>query len=83
MTQILEDEIRHVSFGYRWLNRWKGESSTWDYWLSNLSSKLGPERAKGQVLIEENRKKAGIPLDWIEKLKHTKNRPKNQKIDRT
>jgi uncharacterized ferritin-like protein (DUF455 family) len=69
MAQILKDEINHVSFGYRWLNQLKGEETTWDCWTSNLNPKLGPKRAKGFVLMEENRRKAGLPDDWIEKLK--------------
>jgi uncharacterized ferritin-like protein (DUF455 family) len=69
MAQILKDEIQHVSFGYRWLNRFKGESPAWDAWLGSLGPKLGPKRAKGFVLMEENRKAAGIPDDWIANLR--------------
>ena len=69
MKQILKDEINHVSFGYRWLNKFRGKSTAWDSWLSSLSPKLGPNRAKGQVFQTENRKKAGIPEDWIEKIR--------------
>lgn len=69
MAQILKDEINHVSFGYRWLNQFKGENSAWDAWLSSLNPKLDPKRAKGFVVLEENRRKAGIPEDWIEKIK--------------
>lgn len=71
MAQILKDEINHVSFGYRWLNQLKGEENSWDYWVSNLNPKLGPKRAKGFVVMEDNRRKAGIPEDWIEKLKQS------------
>lgn len=69
MGQILKDEINHVSFGYRWLNKFKGENPAWDAWIASLSPKLEPKRAKGFTLLEENRRKAGIPDDWIEKLK--------------
>jgi uncharacterized ferritin-like protein (DUF455 family) len=65
MAQILKDEINHVSFGFSWLNKFKGENPAWNSWIDNLSPKI----AKGFVLIEENRRKAGIPGDWIEKLK--------------
>ena len=71
MAQILRDEINHVSFGYRWLNQLKGKEEAWDSWVSHLSPKLDPRRAKGFVFMEENRHKAGIPDDWIEKLKAT------------
>lgn len=69
MAQILKDEIQHVSFGFRWLNRFKGENPAWDAWLASLNPKLGPKRAKGFVLMEENRKLAGIPDDWIANLR--------------
>ncbi len=69
MAQILHDEINHVSFGYRWLNRWRGEHEPWDAWTSSLSAKLSPKRAKGFVVMEDNRRKAGLPDEWIEKIK--------------
>jgi uncharacterized ferritin-like protein (DUF455 family) len=69
MKQILEDEIRHVSFGWRWLNRLKGDNDAWDTWVESLAPKLTPKRAKGFVLLEENRELAGIPKDWILRLK--------------
>lgn len=71
MAQILKDEINHVSFGYHWLNRFKGENDDWNAWIESLSPKLSPKRAKGFVLMEENRRKAGIPETWIQKLKNT------------
>ncbi|HSX10805.1 MAG TPA: DUF455 family protein [Chlamydiales bacterium] len=69
MAQILKDEINHVSFGYRWLNRLKGEESSWDSWVASLHSKLSPKRAKGFTVMEEHRRQAGIPDEWIEKIK--------------
>ncbi len=69
MGQILEDEIHHVSFGYRWLQRLKGEDEPWDAWTRNLYEKLTPKRAKGFVVMEENRRKAGIPEEWIKRIK--------------
>jgi len=69
MAQIVKDEIKHVSFGYSWLNKFKGENPAWDSWIANLSPKIQPKRAKGFVVMEENRRKAGIPDDWIEKIK--------------
>lgn len=65
MGTILQDELRHVSFGWKWLNRLKEVQDPWEAWVSNLSPKLNPKRAKGFVFMEENRRKAGIPEDWI------------------
>lgn len=65
MGQILQDELRHVSFGWRWLQKLKGEKDAWDAWTASLTPKLTPKRAKGFVFMEENRRKAGISDDWI------------------
>lgn len=71
MAQIEQDEIHHVSFGWRWLQKLKDPTlSPWDAWTSHLPSKIAPRRARGFVLHEENRRKASLPDDWIERLKH-------------
>ena len=69
MAQILRDEIRHVSFGWRMLQRFKGAADSWQTWTASLPPRLDPKRAKGFILMEENRLQAGIPNHWIEKLK--------------
>jgi uncharacterized ferritin-like protein (DUF455 family) len=69
MAQILKDEINHVSFGFRWLQKFKGELDSWDAWTQAQGPKLNPQRAKGFVLMEDNRRAAGIPEIWIERLR--------------
>lgn len=69
MEQILSDEIHHVSFGYRWLEKFKGKQDGWESWVESLTPKLTPKRAKGFLVMEENRLKAGIPKEWIERIK--------------
>lgn len=70
MQRILEDEISHVSFGINWLNKLKkDEEESWDVWEQNLPSLMTPARAKGFVLHEEPRRRAGVPESWIQKLK--------------
>lgn len=70
MKTILEDEIRHVSFGLSWLNKWKEQTlSSLEAWKLALPEAVKPLRAKGFVVHEEPRKKAGIPQDWINHLK--------------
>lgn len=71
MAQILKDEITHVSFGWNWLRRFKlNEKTEWDAWEETLQSTLLiPKRAKGFLVHEEPRQKAGIPDEWISKLK--------------
>lgn len=71
MATILHDEISHVSFGWNWLKKFKSEESTeWDAWEEALAkTALAPKRAKGFVLHETPRQQAGIPQEWIDKLK--------------
>ena len=70
MARILKDEIVHVSFGWRWLQKFKKkELSEWDAWKEAQSPLLTPKRARGFLIHEEHRKKAGISKEWIEHLK--------------
>ncbi len=70
MHTILEDEISHVAFGWQWLRKLKAENiSEWTTWRENVPELVTVNRARGFVLFEEHRKRAGIPDDWIEKLK--------------
>lgn len=71
MQQILEDEISHVSFGLNWLKKLKKkDENEWDVWEQNLPPLMTPARAKGFVLHEEPRHRAGVPEEWIQKLKN-------------
>jgi uncharacterized ferritin-like protein (DUF455 family) len=72
MEQILKDEIKHVSFGLQWLRKTKNQEETlWEAWRNSLPSKMTPRRAKGgSLFFPEHRLAAGIPEDWIIKLKN-------------
>ena len=70
MQRIVEDEISHVAFGWNWLKKFKQpEVSEWDTWESNLPPLMTPKRARGFVLEEETRLKAGVSQEWIDNLK--------------
>jgi uncharacterized ferritin-like protein (DUF455 family) len=71
MNTILKDEIAHVKFGWRWLKHFtQGVESEWNAWEQTLTSTLlTPKRAKGFFIHEEPRMQAGIPPEWIAKLK--------------
>lgn len=70
MRQIFEDEISHVSFGMHWLNKMKSPlESSWNCWRDHTTDYLPVSRARGILLQEEPRKKAGVPQDWIEEFK--------------
>lgn len=71
MATILKDEISHVRFGLNWLRRLKDTpANDWDTWEQTLASTLlTPKRAKGFLVHEKPRQEAGVPDDWIAKLK--------------
>lgn len=72
MKQILKDEIAHVSFGCRWLKKWKDPAlSEWECWLQNIPGLMLPSRAKGATFFAEHRKQAGIPAAWIKELERS------------
>ena len=71
MARILNDEISHVRFGWKWLQRFKDPKvSSWIAWSQNLPELITPKRAKGFLVHEEPRKKAGLSDEWIENLKN-------------
>ncbi len=72
MDRILQDEIRHVSFGWKWLNNFRGSENSWDLWTRSQGPKLTPKRAQGFVFHEEHRREAGISEEWIEKFNSLK-----------
>jgi uncharacterized ferritin-like protein (DUF455 family) len=69
MKRILHDEIKHVSFGCRWIKSLNPTSSPWDAWIRDLPPRMTPARAKGPTFHEDHRLKASVPSDWIENLK--------------
>ncbi len=70
MARILKDEIAHVSFGWRWLQKFKKKELTdWDAWKEAQSPLLTPKKARGFLIHEEHRRKAGISEECIENLK--------------
>jgi uncharacterized ferritin-like protein (DUF455 family) len=74
MATILRDEIVHVNFGWKWLQRFKQtDESEWNVWKNTLATTLlTPKRAKGFYVNQEPRIEAGIPLEWVNKLKEYK-----------
>lgn len=65
MNIVLEDEISHVAFGRTWSNLWRKDESLWQYYLNHLPGNLTPARAKGIILNNEARVKAGLDSDFI------------------
>ncbi len=69
IEQVHRDEIRHVAFGWQWLERLKHpEQSAWDAYREALSWPLRPTKARGESFHEPSRRAAGMDPDFIEKL---------------
>ena len=70
MGEILKDEIKHVGFGYYWLNVWSKDQKFWDYYQSLLPEKITPARAKGMIFNSSARINAGMDEEFIHKIKN-------------
>ena len=63
---VYEDEITHVALGVNWLNRWRGDRTMWDYYVSLLPEKVTPARGKGKTFDHEGRLKSGLDSHFVE-----------------
>ena len=68
LDQVHTDEIRHVRFAWRWLDRWRGEAAAWEVYRGSMAPPLGPARARGRDLCTESRRAAGLDPDFIARL---------------
>lgn len=68
LDQVHEDEIRHVHFAWRWLDRWRGEAAAWEAYRGSMAPPLGPARARGRELCLASRRAAGLDPDFIARL---------------
>lgn len=69
MDLIVEDEIKHVGFGVRWLRHFSdGTLSDFDLFTQNLNAYMGPERARGAELNIDARKAAGLDDAFIARI---------------
>lgn len=69
LKRVYEDELTHVALGGHYLNKWRGDSSIWNYYLESLPFPVTPARAKGIHFYEQSRKEAGLSDDFIHELK--------------
>ncbi len=66
IDKVHEDEIRHVAFAWRWLNKWKPEQeSCWQTYERTIRYPLSASRARGSVLDREAREQAGLDEEFI------------------
>lgn len=70
LQEVFEDEIRHVSYGLHWFDRWRNpQEDRWSSYKNSLKFPLTPQRAKGKEFHHEARLKSGLDHEFIEKLK--------------
>lgn len=67
---IHRDEINHVAFGWRWLNRLAAAADPWEVFSSHLLPPLHAGRASGREFHPEPRRLAGMTDAFIEHLHH-------------
>ncbi|MBD63776.1 MAG: hypothetical protein CME62_01100 [Halobacteriovoraceae bacterium] len=72
LLEVLKDEISHVGFGVRYLNKWREDRELWNYYISQLPWPLTPARSKGQHFAYSPRLKAGMPREFIQSQKNYK-----------
>jgi uncharacterized ferritin-like protein (DUF455 family) len=79
MSEVFEDEIRHVRHGLMWFREWKPQDgSDWDCFSERLEFPLSPSRAKGMGFSVAARQRCGLDSDFIERLRlfsQSKGRP--------
>jgi uncharacterized ferritin-like protein (DUF455 family) len=72
LEQVHDDEIRHVSFAWRWMHKLKQpRDSAWTTYLESVAWPLGPARARGKRFDVSSRVAAGLDSDFIGKLQGT------------
>ena len=69
LEKVLEDEITHVKFGVRLLNKLKNNQPLFDYYQSLLPFPLTPARAKGIDFQESLRFASGLDQSFIDAIK--------------
>lgn len=70
LKKVYEDEISHVALGVNYLNRWRGDKSLWEYYLSVLPFPITPDRSKGICFVAEARSRAGLDHNFVENVKN-------------
>ncbi len=69
---VHRDEIRHVKFGWTWLQKLAPDAeSLWDLYVARVAPTLGPERARGKHFDRDARIAAGLAPDFIARLEAT------------
>ncbi len=80
IEKVHEEEIRHVAFAWRWLQRWKPEhQSSWETFVGTIKFPITPSRARGATLDRAAREKAGLDTEFIDELERAEAKRPNGK----
>ncbi|MEM6296879.1 MAG: DUF455 family protein, partial [Myxococcota bacterium] len=70
LRTVLDDEVGHVALGLRWFERWRPAStSLFDAHADALVPPLQIVRAKAMTFCDAPRERAGLPADYVERLR--------------
>jgi uncharacterized ferritin-like protein (DUF455 family) len=77
--RIAAEEVAHVGFATRWFTRWTGgcEFATW---AEQLPAPLTPWVMHGVPIAEDARRRAGMPSEFIQKLREHVPAPKGRAV---
>ncbi|MFT5198434.1 MAG: uncharacterized ferritin-like protein (DUF455 family) [Planctomycetota bacterium] len=68
LDQVEREEIAHVTTAHTWFERFSGEALHYDRWAELLPKPLSPALLRGLPLNREARVRAGLPLEFLERL---------------
>ena len=72
IERVHRDEIEHVRFGWRWLERFREEGeSLWQAYRASLTWPLRPAKARGARFHREAREAAGLDPEFIRLLEES------------
>ena len=70
LDRVYNDEIGHVRHGLAWARRWKDDTDTlWDTFVAHATEPMTPARAVGPIFDVDSRKRAGLPDDFVVRLR--------------
>lgn len=69
LDEVYADEIGHVKLGLVWFERWRERGpSLFEAHRRALRAPINPRRARGLGFDRQGRRRAGLPVDYIDRL---------------
>lgn len=79
--RIAAEEVAHVGFATRWFTRWTG-GCDFAAWAEQLPAPLSPWVMHGEPIAEDARRRAGMPDDFVRRLRAYVPEPKGRPLPR-